>query len=765
MVVAAMTIGVAAVGSVLSAYSVLTRELSNSYATTNPSTATIHLATDSAETGDAGAVAAALAQPDVLDAELRGERSTRVHLTANEWTPLTLVVVEDFTDVRIERFSLAQGQRLPAADEILIERSSLDEAPIDVGDQLQISATGGTVDPVPLTVAGLTHDQGRTPAWMTGRLVGYVTPEALVRLGVNAGLSELLVTTDPAASRSENHVTATRLVASLEAAGIDIERIEVPVPGEHPAQGVLQTMMFLLQAFGALALLASSALVGTLITAQLKQQRREIGVMKSTGATTSQLGGLYVRTVIVLGCTAIVAGIPLGLLGARGLVGFTLGLLNIAVTSYAVAGWVFVAQAGLALALPIAAVAYPVWAASTISTKDLLSGEALDVSRTTRRIGGPGRMRTLGLRNVTRTPSRTITTALGVALGGAAFMTALNTGSAWNRAVENEFDSRRYDLAVQLDGPYDQVDLRRALAATEAVAELEVWNQFPASIASAHDQFTLFVPPATTDMVDYPMLEGRWLRASDTNALVLNQLVEGPGDGPALEVGSVVDLVVDGSATSWTIVGIAKQLGGGENGVAYASGIPDGIPDDNKSGFNHVRLATDSLSALSQVDQALALADIRIANIATASEGREALEDHLMIIVGLLMIMAILICVVGGLGLVEAMSITVLERRRELGVMRAIGASTGNIVQILTVEGVAIAVLSWGFAAGLSVPMTLIVENVAGNLFLQTPLPTTFYSLGALIWLIIVVVLSAAASAIPALETTESPVHQALALR
>ena len=156
-------------------------------------------------------------------------------------------------------------------------------------------------------------------------------------------------------------------------------------------------------------------------------------------------------------------------------------------------------------------------------------------------------------------------------------------------------------------------------------------------------------------------------------------------------------------------------------------------------------------------------AGIDVAGIATAAEGSESLDDHLLIIVGLLIIMAILISFVGGLGLIEAMSISVLERRRELGVMRAVGAGTGNVLRVVIVEGVAIAALSWLAALVLSIPATVIVARITGDLFLQTPLTTSFSGVGIGLWLLVVVALAVVSSAIPALETTESPVRQALA--
>ncbi|NOX31816.1 MAG: ABC transporter permease [Actinobacteria bacterium] len=369
----------------------------------------------------------------------------------------------------------------------------------------------------------------------------------------------------------------------------------------------------------------------------------------------------------------------------------------------------------------------------------------------------------LGLGNVLRTPSRSVLTILALAVGGAAFMVALNTGLAWDRAVDAEFEARQYELAVDLGGihPADQVEL--ALAGVSGVGAVETWNRYPSAAqlptGGTGDGFDLFVPPDETVMVDFPVLEGRWLAPDDQDAVVVTQALK----DPSIDVGSTLFLEIDGVGSRWTVVGRVRQLTGGDNGAVYASNGPAGV--GLAGSVNQVRVAGgDGVgSILSAVEGRLIDNGIEVVAIATAIEGRESLDDHLLIIVGLLIIMAILISVVGGLGLIEAMSISVLERRRELGVMRAVGASTRDVLWVVVVEGMAIAALSWLVALVLSIPASVVVAGVTGDLFLQTPLSVSFSVTGVGLWFVIVVALAIVSSAIPALEATESPVRQSLA--
>jgi len=752
MVIAAIAVGVAAAGSILTGYSVITREMDRGYQETNPASAVFLVDT-------------VRARPEIQAVEARGEVTARLVRGPDEWIPLVLVVVADFDALEVSKFNPDSGNWGPTGNEIVIERSSLDEVDLSIGDDLKITVGSGEANS--LAVAGFVHDPGRTPAWMSGIVIGYVTPAGLATLGEEPVLDELQVVLDESNDRSENRALAEALRSDLESRGLAVSRVDVPVPGEHPSQAATTTMLFLLQAFGAVALIASGTLVAILISAQLKQQSREIGVMKAVGAQTGQIARIYLGSIGLLAVIGMAIGIPMGILGGRGFIAFVFGLLNFEVQSYRLDAWVIPIQVLAALAIPLSAVVYPVLRSSRLPVREVLV-DGVSVNRTGRRLfAGTSRLSgvttrwvsrvtRLGIRNAFRTPSRTMLTVAAMSVGGAAFMVALNTGVAWGRAVDAEFEARQYELAVDLDGSYraDQVEL--ALVGLPGISAVETWNRYPSAAqlpaGGTGDGFDLFVPPDETAMVEFPVLEGRWLAPGDRDAVVVTHAL----DDPAPVVGSTVVLVVEGASSSWTVVGKVRQLTGGENGAVYASNRPAGIGETGS--VNQVRVANTNGSGptLGAVEGRLRDSGIDVVGIAAAAEGRESLDDHLLIIVGLLIIMAMLIAVVGGLGLIEAMSISVLERRRELGVMRAVGASTGNVLRVVIVEGVVIAALSWLVALALSVPATVVVQRITGDLFLQTPLATSFSAVG-------IVALAVVSSAIPALETTESPVRQALA--
>jgi putative ABC transport system permease protein len=128
-----------------------------------------------------------------------------------------------------------------------------------------------------------------------------------------------------------------------------------------------------------------------------------------------------------------------------------------------------------------------------------------------------------------------------------------------------------------------------------------------------------------------------------------------------------------------------------------------------------------------------------------------------------MMVMAILIAIVGGLGLAGTMSINVMERTREIGVMRAIGASNGNIQSIVIIEGMVVGLISWLVAILLSIPITNVLCYGVGMGILTAPMPAVYDVNGILAWLIGTLIIATIASALPARQASRLTVKDTLA--
>ena len=166
---------------------------------------------------------------------------------------------------------------------------------------------------------------------------------------------------------------------------------------------------------------------------------------------------------------------------------------------------------------------------------------------------------------------------------------------------------------------------------------------------------------------------------------------------------------------------------------------------------------------LAQVaEDRLQRAGLEVQSTRNASEDRVIFTERFNIVTVILMIMAFLLAMVGSLGLMGTMSINVLERRREIGVLRAIGASDHAVIRLFVVESVIISILSWAVALLLAQVMSRVMSYAIGMNFLKTPLRFIFDWSSPVSWLGIIVVVAALASMIPARGAAHLSVRETL---
>jgi putative ABC transport system permease protein len=125
--------------------------------------------------------------------------------------------------------------------------------------------------------------------------------------------------------------------------------------------------------------------------------------------------------------------------------------------------------------------------------------------------------------------------------------------------------------------------------------------------------------------------------------------------------------------------------------------------------------------------------------------------------------MALLTAIVGAMGLTGTMGMNVLERTREIGIMRAIGAGNNEVMRMVIVEGVVIGSISWILGIFLAIPLTYLLSWIVSLAVFETPIRVVFTPTGYIIWLGIVLLLSALASVVPARNAARLTIREVLA--
>jgi putative ABC transport system permease protein len=382
------------------------------------------------------------------------------------------------------------------------------------------------------------------------------------------------------------------------------------------------------------------------------------------------------------------------------------------------------------------------------------------------------------LRNTFRRRGRLLLTLGLLSVGGALFMTGLNIRDGWDRLIADGVAARRYTMEIRLSQPEPIAPLVARLRAIPGVQTVEAWGYSPTTRTQpgaidvvrtypdgGHGAFALRAPPADTRLVNFPILAGRWLQPGDTDAVVLNQLAQ--RQLPGIGVGDSVTLGLEGRPTIWRVVGIVQEIGLGAG--AYVTDAAFARAGDLAERARSLRLVTatqdDAATAvvLRAVERSLIDNGVSVATTLSDADLRAGLDDHVLLLIVSLVFTAVLMAIVGVLGLTSTMSTNVVERTREFGVMQTIGGTPRAVRRMVVSEGVFIGALSWVFAIVLALPLSAVVNGTVGQPLFNVPLPLVSTPLTMLIWLAVVLGGSALASAVPAWRAARLTIRETLA--
>jgi putative ABC transport system permease protein len=543
----------------------------------------------------------------------------------------------------------------------------------------------------------------------------------------------------------------------------------VPQPGKHPHSDLTGVLLLAMSSFGLFVLVLSGILVINLLTAMMASQVRQIGVMKAIGGTSRQIARIYFSQALFLGIAAVIVSVPLGIIGSRALCRYMAYYLNFDINSFAVPFWVYALVALVGIAAPLLAAALPVLRGTRVPVRVALSNFGLSQTsfgasafdRALARVGGTFSLIVLAIRNSFRRRVRLALTLLTLTAGGLFFMLALNVRASMINTLDHMFAARKFDLGISLANPYEIEKIEKAVANTPGITRAEGW--FTTEMSLLSDRFNVVALPPDTQLLDLEIIEGRNLAPGDIDAIVVNNGLA--GHGPQMRVGETVVLRLMENETTWHVVGIAREAFSPSVGYVPLSAMQQFYPGK----VNSLRLALVNADAdaignvRAELDRNLEQQGVRARGSRTTAETRLGFDQHMLMIYVFLIVMSAIIGGVGGLGLMTTMSLNVFERRREMGVMRALGATPRIVWSIVVAEGVVIGLLSWTIAALLAWPMSKAIGNLLVRVLFRSGLDFTFEALGLLIWLLVSIGLSALASFLPAWRASRATVREALA--
>lgn len=781
LVILSVGVGVFAVGFVQTLSTILIGDMNADFNSVNAHSAMVM----STEALSDDFIISLKSVPGIDEIEGRGSASGKIDLGNGKTAMIMVSSVESFKDKKIDIFRpndpVDKGELKPlGTHEIYLERSSVNLLNVKPGDKIAVQLKSGRVRE--LKVAQIVYDITSMPFLFTNMAVAYTTPDTMVWLEGERNFNSVAFTVKEN-KYDRKHVAdvAEAIVKRIENDATSHRRAFAMImdPGRHWASDLIEALALILQVLGYLAVVMSGFLVVNTVNGLMAQHVRQIGIMKAIGASVQQITLMYMMMILLYGILAAIFAIPVAAFLGYNLAIPVASMLNFNLGSYRILPHVMALQLAIAILVPIVTALVPVIKGVNMSAREALSDYGIGpliagqswIDRAMERVKNISRPMLISLRNTFRRKGRLILTLSALTLGGAIFIGIFNVRASMNKLISDIMGYFLSDVNIFLQEPYRLERIEPYFKTIPEITSVEGWMDLTGQLLSPDKRTStdvdLVAPPADSKQIRPVVTAGRWILADDENAIVIGNSLKDLR--PELKIGDELIIKINDEETTWKIVGEFQMAGGGQTPTLYVNNRGLAMATGQLSQFSQFRVSTQSHDiftqdrVIRQLNQIFDAEGIKVTMMMSGQQIRNMQSTMIDTIIALLVVMSIVIAAVGGLGLMGTMSMNVMERTKEIAVMRSFGASDRAVLRLVLVEGVLVGMISWVLAIVIALPITVLLDNLIGVTLMRSPLSFVLSFDGFLIWFVIVTVISALASAIPARNASRMTIREALA--
>ena len=787
LVVFSIAVGVFAIGMITGAYVIINDDMSANYAANKPMN--VELRTNDSFSNDV--VTTVKSMRGVENVEGRRVFSIRARVQGTtQWIALNMVALDDYKKNKIGLLQPINGASIPLKKQVLLEKKAFKSLNVPIGAQLEFQLPGGAIKTLPMI--GVVQDQTTAAGDFLAAPLAYVTRDTLNYLMQPNTFNRIYITVAEGKNDSEHiRLMSAAIKNKVEKANVTVSRTRTSKSNEHPLAATVQAVLSILLALGILVLFLSGSLIANTISALLSQHLRHIGVMKLIGARRNQIFSMYITLIMAFGLIALLIAIPLGGQGAYGLALLIADQINFSLGPYRLVPLALIVQVIVGVAVPLLAGYIPVLSGSRITVLRAVNGDSAGETVTKaegkreslfERVENAGaaamlrrgihlpRPLLISLRNTFRRRGRLALTLFTLTMGGAVFISVFNVRASLFDYIDSVGNYFKADVTLTLSQSYRLDKVKLAGMRFPGVLQVEGWGFTNAEALypdkSVADNLIILAPPVNSTLVDPILVAGRWLQPGDEKAIALSESIY--KKFPNLKPNDMMRIKVNGKESAWKVVGIFKFVQQ-QGSIAYGTYEYISRLSHQANRSASFRIETTQHDIASQTAMAEKLDTYfrdQGFHVTEARSGKSTLAqaaEGLNILVSFLLVMALLTASVGSMGLAGMMGMNVLERTREIGIMRSIGAVDGEIMRTVIVEGVVIGSISWVLGAILSIPFSYMLSTIVSFAVFDSPVEVHFTPIGFFTWLVVVLVLSAIASVVPARNAAQLTIREVLA--
>ncbi|MBA2682426.1 MAG: ABC transporter permease, partial [Ktedonobacteraceae bacterium] len=481
----------------------------------------------------------------------------------------------------------------------------------------------------------------------------------------------------------------------------------------------------------------------------------------------------YMLLVGIYAFSGTIIGLIAGMFVGYALTAYISSVLNLDIGGLRLEPGIIVPGILVGLGTPLLAAVGPVYTGMRITVHQALSGYGIQAKS-----GGTGKrsqvLRSVlaflpqqvhfAFRSLFRKRARLILTLAGLSITCSVFLAALVGISSLGASATSLLQTYHVEVEVVLSQPRASQQLENVISSINGVSLVEHSIGIPAKIGS--EDVRLIGLEAKNHFYISHLQAGRWLTPQDLHAAVINSHM---ASQLGLHVGDLFTLHDSLHTQQLRIVGITVD----NNGVTPTSlGV---VLTTVAQADAFARIATNAsntfmVQTTSQNPAEIDATAVRIEDkleslnllvkVQTTQQLIQTSQGELQTVSVLFAIAIATVALVGAMGLFNSLAMSILERRREIGILRSMGATTGTIIRIFWIEGTTIAFLSWIVALILGLVSAYGFVQVLGALLV--PLPFTFNPWYLLWMLAFVLGVASVASIGPALAAGKIKIAQTL---
>jgi putative ABC transport system permease protein len=701
---------------------------------------------------------------------------------ADGWEKGVVLTREDYRNQLFDLYQLKAGE-WPRKKALAIERMSSAFYNIELGDTVIFEINSRERE---FSINGRIRHPFVPPPEFGGETYFFADAEGMEYFGVPRGkFNRLRVRVTPYSLDLAKEV-ATEIKNRLSKEGVGVTTTFFQNPEKHWGGIIMDSFVMILKVLAIVSLGASVVLVLNTLNAIITQQTDQIGLMKAIGGTSRTVIKIYLAVVLVYGLLALLIALPLGAVVAFNMARQFLGFFNIDYEVFRVSTQGIIYQAVAAVLVPLLAALWPVLRGTAITVREALAsyglGSDFGASWLDRFVEGFAQRLlsapyAIALGNMFRRKGRLILTQIVLVTAGTMAVVVMSISTSITLTLDNVLTRNKYDTIIFFK-ENERIDWVVALAQSlNEVKKAEVRFGHQASILKEGQRTKeaglgteLVGIPADSTMFQPLLVAGRWLLPHDDRAVVMSKET---ADDNNIKLGDTITLDLNELGKGdWLVVGFYHDIFAGkidnvDSLYANQEAIFRATKKYNRGRNLFVRTHAHQEDYVAAVTTRLRdlydAESIEVRSSQTAYENRQEVESQFGITISMLLIVAIIVAIVGGIGLMGALSISVVERTREIGVMRTIGARTYTIMSLFVMEGVLQGLMSWLLAAPLSFILGRPLSNAVGQIMFSIDMDYQYNVKVLFMWLAVVLIISTLASIVPARNATRISVRQSLA--